>query len=151
MLPGPYFRSTTFRRWAKLTSIFLILSIHLEQQAWFWACVISVVPITFCFIIPLTWCHRRSITSSWNLSTMVSCSSTFWALPAYQLNSCWEMPSLPSMICVIIDHFIAFRLTQTCSCFVIYLEILATQHLFFFTLEYYHLLCKESRENFTTS
>ena len=24
-----------------------------------------MVPITFRFIIPLTWCHRRSITSSW--------------------------------------------------------------------------------------
>ena len=111
-----------------------------------------MVPITFRFIIPLTWCHRRSITSSWNLSTNVSwSSSTFWALPGYQLNSWWEIPSLPSMICVIIDHFIAFRSTQTCSCFVLYLEILAIQHLFFFTLEYYHLLCQECRENFTTS
>ena len=48
----------------------------------------------------------------------------------------------PSMIRVIIDHFIAFRSTQTCSCFVLYLEILAIQHLFFFTLEYYHLYVK---------
>ena len=35
--------------------------------------------------------------------------------------------------------------------FVLYLEILAIQHLFFFTLEYYHLLYQECRENFTTS
>ena len=52
--------------------------------------------ITFRFIIPLTWCHRRSITSPWNFSTIVSCSSsTFWALPRYLLNSWWEISSLP--------------------------------------------------------
>ena len=55
-------------------------------------------------------------------------SLAFWALPGYQLNSWWEIPSLPSMIHVIMDHFIAFRSTQTCSCFVLYLEFLATQH-----------------------
>ena len=32
------------------------------------------------------------------------------------------------MICVIINHFTAFPPTQTCSCFVLYLEFLATQH-----------------------
>ena len=58
---------------------------------------------------------------------------------------------LLSMICVIIDHFIAFRSTQTCSCFVIYLEILAIQQLFFFTLEYYHPLCQECSEICSTS
>ena len=114
-----------FRLWAKLTSIFLVISFRLEQQAWFWVCVVLVVPITFRFISPLTWCHRRSITPPWNLSTNVSwSSSTFWALPGYQFNSWWEIPSLPSMICVVIDHFIAFRSTQTCSCVVLYLEIL---------------------------
>ena len=39
-------------------------------------------------------------------------SSTFWPFLGYQLNSWWEVPSLPSMIFVIIDHFIAFRSTQ---------------------------------------
>ena len=44
----------------------------------------------------MTWCHRRSITSSWNLSTNVSWpSSAFRALLGYQLNSWWETPSLP--------------------------------------------------------
>ena len=44
----------------------------------------------------LTWCHHQPITSSWNLSTIVSwSSSTFWALPEYQLNSWWEIPPLP--------------------------------------------------------
>ena len=100
-----------------------------------------MVPITFRFIIPLTWCRRWLITSSWTLATNVSwISSTFWALPGYQLNSCWVIPSLPSMICVDIDHSNASPPTQTCSCFVLYLEILAIQHWFFFTLEYYHLL-----------
>ena len=69
MLPGPFFPEHNFRRWAKLTSIFLIISFHLEQQAWFQVCVVPMAPITFCFIIPLTWCHRRWITSSWSLST----------------------------------------------------------------------------------
>ena len=41
--------------------------------------------------------------------------------------------------------------TPTCSCFVLYLEFLAIQQLFFFTLEYYHLLCQECHESFTTS
>ena len=55
-----------------------------------------MVPITVCFIIPLTWCRRWLITSSWNLSTNVSwSSSTLWALPGYQSDSWWEIPSLP--------------------------------------------------------
>ena len=147
-----FFSEHNFRRRAKPTSIFLVISFLLEQQTWFRVCVVPMVPITFHFIIPLTWCHRQSITSSWNLSTNVSWSSwAFWALPEYQLNSWWEIPSLPSMICVIINHFIGFRSTQTCSCFVLYLEIHAIQHLFLFTLEYYHLLCQECCGNFTTS
>ena len=100
-----------------------------------------MVPITFRFIIPLTWCHHWLITSSWNLSTNVSwLSSTLWALPGYQLSSWWEIPSLPLMICVTFDHLFAFRSTQNCSCFELYLEIPTIQHLFFLTLEYYHLL-----------
>ena len=68
-----------FWQWAKLTSIFLVISVRLEQQSWFQVCVVPMVPITSCFIILLTWCDRGSITSSWNLSTNVSWSpSTFW-------------------------------------------------------------------------
>ena len=101
----------------------------------------------------LTWCHHRPITSSWNLSTNVSWSSaTSWALPRYISNSWWEIPSLPLMICFIIYHFIAFRSTQTCSCFVLYLEFLATQHcsslpwilppfMSRMLWEFHHLLC----------
>ena len=132
-----FFSAHNFWWWAKLTSIFLIISVRLEQQAWFQVCVLPMVPITVCFIIPLTWCRRWLITSSWNLSTNVSwLSSTLWALPGYQLSSWWEIPSLPLMVCVIIDHFIAFPPTQACSCLVLYLEFIAIQHLFFFTLEY---------------
>ena len=91
-----FFPEHNFQWWAKPTSIFLVISFRLERQAWFRVCVVTVVPITFRFIIPLTWCHRRSITSSWNLSTNVSwSSSTFWALPGYQSNLWWEIPSLP--------------------------------------------------------
>ena len=85
-----------FWQWAKLTSIFLVISVRLEQQSWFQVCVVPMVPITSCFIILLTWCDHGSITSLWNLSTNVSrSSSVFWAFPWYQLNSWWEMPSLP--------------------------------------------------------
>ena len=98
------------------------------------------------------WCHRRSVRSSWNLSTNVSwSSSTFWGLPGYQSNSWWEIPSLPSMNCIIIDHFIAYPPTQACSCLVLYLEFLAIQQLFFFTLEYYHPLWQECSEICSTS
>ena len=52
-----------------------------------------MVPITVCFIIPLTWCRRWLITSYWNLSTNLSwSSSTFWLLPGYQSNSWWWVP-----------------------------------------------------------
>ena len=146
MLPGPYSRSTNFRRWTNLLSILIVISFRLEQQAWFRVCVVPLVPITFHFIITLTWCRRRSITSSWTLATKVSWSSTFWAHPWYQLNSWWEIPSLPSMNCIIVDHFIALPPTQACSCLVLYLEFLAIQQLFFFTLEYYHPLCQECSE-----
>ena len=151
VLPGPYSRSTNFRRWTNLTSILIVISFRLEQQAWFRVCVVPLVPITFHFII--TWLDvvTDRITSSWTLVTKVSWSSTFWAHPGYQLNSWWEIPSLPSMNCIIIDHFIAFPPTQACSCLVLYLEFLVIQQLFFFTLEYYHPLCQECSEICSTS
>ncbi len=65
------FPEYNFRQWAKPTSIFLVISVRLEQQAWFRVCVVPVVPITFLFIIPLTWWQRRPITSSRNLSPIV--------------------------------------------------------------------------------
>ena len=83
-----------FWQWAKLTSIFLVIPFHLKQQAWVRVCVVTVVPITSCFIIPLTWCRRWLTTSAWNLSTIVSwSSSTLWGLPRYLSNSWWEIAS----------------------------------------------------------
>jgi len=77
-------------------SIFLVISFLLEQQTWFRVCVVPMVLITLRFIIQLAWCHRRLVTSSWNISTNVSwSSSTFWGLPGYQSDSWWEIPSLP--------------------------------------------------------
>ena len=127
MLTGPSSRSN-FRRRAKLTSIFFILSFHLEQQAWFRVSVVPVVPITFRFIIPLTWCRHRLITSSWKLSTNVSwSSSTFWALPGYQSNSWWEIQSFPlDDLCYHRQHS-CLPPTQTCSYFVLYLDFPAIQ------------------------
>ena len=88
------FPEHNFWRWAKLTSTFLVISCCLEHQAWFRVCVISVVSITFRSILPLAWCCRWAIISSWNLSTKVSwLSSTFWALPGYQSISWCEIAS----------------------------------------------------------
>ena len=151
VLPGPYSRSTNFRRWTNLTSIFLVIPFHLKQQAWVRVCVVPMVPMTFGFIIPLPWCRRWLITSSWNLST--NSSSTLWVLPGYQLNSWWEIPSLS------LDDLSYQRQhsclppppTQTCSQFVLYLGFLAIQQLFFFTLEYYRPLCQECFEICSTS
>ena len=144
MLPGPFFPEHNFRRWAKLTSIFLIISFHLEQQAWFQVCVVPMGPITFCFIIPLTWCHRRCITSSWSLSTkfvviIINILTPSWISIEFMMRN-----TMPSMICVVIDHFNASPPTQTCSCFVLYLEILATQLMLCSTLEYCYLLSRMS-------
>ena len=64
-----FFLEHNFRWWAKLTLIFLIISFRLELQAWFRVSVVTMVLITFRFIIPLTCCRCWLITSSWSLST----------------------------------------------------------------------------------
>jgi len=71
LLPGAQF-SMVSKAYVDLP----LIPFHLEQQAWFQVCVVPLVPITFRFTIPLTWCHCRSITSSRNLSTSVSWSSS---------------------------------------------------------------------------
>ena len=38
MLPGLSSRSTNFRRWDELKTIFLVILFCLEHQAWFWVC-----------------------------------------------------------------------------------------------------------------
>ena len=48
----PFYPKHNFRRWVKLTSIFLILSYHLKQWAWFRAYAESEVLIAFHFILP---------------------------------------------------------------------------------------------------
>ena len=143
VLPGPYSRSTTFDDELSLRRLSSSYRFTSNNKNWPRVCVVSVAPIIFCCISPFAWCSRWSIASSWILSTNVSwSSSTFRAPQGYQLNSWWEIPSLPSMNCVIIDHFIAFRSTQTCSCFVLYLEILTIQLVLCSTLKYYCLLSR---------
>ena len=56
----------------------------------------------------------------------------------------------PLIICVIIGNILAFPSTQTCSCFVLYLEILAIQLMLCSTLECCYLLCQECHGKFTT-
>ena len=100
-----------------------------------------MVPITFRFIIRLTWCHRRPITSPWNLSTEIVMiiinilSSSRISIEFLMRNTiltlddlCYHRP----LDCL--------PFNTNLFVFCVYLEILATQHLFFFTLEYYHLL-----------
>ena len=72
-----------------------------------------MVPKTFRFIIPLTWCRRWLITSSWNLSTNVS-----WYHQHFELfqdinrNHDERYHPYPLIIWVIIDNIIAFPPTQ---------------------------------------
>ena len=147
VLPGPYSRSTNFRRWTNLTSILIVISFRLEHEAWFRVRVVPLVPITFHFIITLTWCRRRSITSSWNLSTNVSwSSSTFRAPQGYQLNSWWEIPPLPlDDLCYHRQHY-CLPPAQTWSC---YGAPCYPAYVMFY-LGYHCPLCQECRENFTT-
>ena len=96
VLPGPYSWSTTFQRWAKLTSIFIILSFHLEQQAWIRACVVSVVPIAFASsfllldVVAARWHLHRASRQNLSWSPSIYC-----LVLRYQSNSWGEIPSLP--------------------------------------------------------
>ena len=150
MLPGPYSRSTNFRRWTNLTLILIVISFRLEQQAWFRVCVVPLVPITFHFII--TWLDV--VTDRLHLHEL---SRQRWRDHRHSeliQNINWihdeKYHPCPSMICVIIGNILAFPSTQTCSCFVLYLEILATQLMLCSTLEYCYLLCQECHGKFTT-
>ena len=113
------FSEHQFATIAKHTSIFLVIPFHLKQQAWVRVCVVTVVPITSCFIIPLTWCRRWLTTSAWNLSTIVSwSSSTLGALPGIQLNSWWVIPSVPLDDSCSHRPLYCLPFNTTCSCFV---------------------------------
>lgn len=91
-----FFPEHHFRGWPKLMLSFFVIPFHLERLDWSWPCILLVVPIIFRCISPFALCRRWLVTSSWNLSTNVSwSSSTFWALPGYQSNSRWEIPSFP--------------------------------------------------------
>ena len=147
-----FFSKHNFRRWANLMSNFLVISFLLEHQTWFRVYVTPLVSITFCFII--IWLDGIADRLHLHEILRQMCREHHQHSELFQ-DIYWILDEkyhpLLSIICVIIDHFIAFHLTQTCSCFVLYLEILAIQQLLFFTLEYYHLLCQECCENFTTS
>ena len=149
----PYSRSINFDGELILQSIFHVISFVLEQQACFWFCVVPMVPITFCFIIPLTWCHHQSVTSSRNLSTNVSwSSSTFWGLPRYLSNSWWEIASFaldglgyhPQHYCIPSNTNIVPVLCCT-------LSSLLSNLCYDSTAEYYHLWCQEGCGDCSTS
>ena len=133
------------RRWANLTSIFLIISLLLEQQTWFRVCVLPVVPITFRFHHSFDL-MSSSINYIFLKTSRQICRDHCQQFDFFQVvcrNSGWEIPSLPlDELCYHRQHS-CLPPTQTCSCFVLYLEIPAIQHLFLFTLEYYHPLYQE--------
>ena len=146
------FPAHKFRQWANLASIFLVISLLLEQQTWFRVCVLPVVPIPFRFHHSFDL-MSSSINYIFLKTSRQTCRDHCQQFDFFQVvcrNSGWEIPSLPlDELCYHRQHS-CLPPTQTCSCFVLYLEILAIQHLFLFTLEYYHPLYQECLENFTT-
>ena len=153
VLPGPYSRSTTLDDDAKLTSIFLVISFHLEQQTWPRVCVLPVVPITFRFH------HSCDLMSSsinyiFLKTSRQICRDHCQQFDFFQVvcrNSGWEIPSLPlDELCYHRQHS-CLPPTQTCSYFVLYLDFPAIQLMLCSTVEYYHLWCQECREHYSTS
>ena len=147
-----FFSEHNFWRWANLKSNFLVISFLLEHQTWFRVYVVPLVPITFRFII--IWLDGIAVRLHLHEISQQLCRDHHQHPKLFQdiyriLDG--QYHPCPSMIRVIINHFTAFPPTQTCSCFVLYLEFLAIQHLFFFTLECYHLLCQECHEDYSTS
>ena len=152
ILPMSFILGAQSRQCSKLTSNFPHHIVCLERQLWIlrWHLIYGYNNLLLHHSLGLMSSPRDCILMEPLDKICRDHHQHFDPFQDTKLNSLWEIPSLPSMICVIIDHFTAFPPTQTCSCFVLYLRILAIQHLFL-TLEYYHLLCQECRENFTTS
>ena len=107
---GSCFPEHKLRRWANLT---IDLPRHITSP-WTTNLISSLCPTRgsnkpFVFIIPLTWCHRRSITSSWKPL------DKFVVIIVNNLTSsklCVEIQDekyhpCPSMNCVIIDNILA--------------------------------------------
>jgi hypothetical protein len=105
-----------------------------EKQLRYWACILSVVSITFHIVIPLLDAVTIRLPSLQNSRQKVSWSlSTFWLLLRRQLSSWWEIPSLPSMIFVIsttsltsFHRELVHVMDATCypACIMFYLEVL---------------------------
>ena len=115
-----FFPEQSFRRWAKLTSIFLIISFF----SWTTSLISSLCHIcgsnnlslhhSFCLMSSLL--DGLFIVPRQNLSWS---PSIYWLVSGYQSNSWWEIPSFPLDDCVIIDNVLDFLPTQTWFCLVI--------------------------------
>ena len=98
-----------FRQWANLASIFLVISLLLEQQTWFRVCVLPVVPITFPFH------HSFDLMSSSINYIFLKTFDKFVVIIVNNLTSsklCVEIQDekyhpCPLMNCVIIDNILA--------------------------------------------
>ena len=97
-----------FRQWANLASILLVISLLLEQQTWFRVCVLTVVPITFRFHHSFDL-MSSSINYIFLKTSRQICRDHCQQFDFFQVvcwNSGWEIPSFPSMNCVIIDNIL---------------------------------------------
>ena len=146
------FPKQKFRRWANLTPIFFVISFVLEQQAWFRVCVVPMVSITFRFIIPLTWCHHRSVTSSWKsldkFVVIIVNSLTFSKLcveiqdEKYHPCPRWILLSSTTLLPSHQHNLFVFGVIPWVPCHPA-IVLLYSEH--------YHLLCHQCCENYTTS
>ena len=96
MLPGPS-RSINFDGELILQSIFLVISLLLEQQTWFRVCVLPVVPITFRFHHSFDL-MSSSISYIFLKTSRQICRDHCQQFDFFQVacrNSGWEIPSLP--------------------------------------------------------
>ena len=91
------FPAHKFRQWANLASIFLVISLLLEQQTWFRVCVLTVVPITFRFHHSFDL-MSSSINYIFLKTSRQICRDHCQQFDFFQVvcrNSGWEIPSLP--------------------------------------------------------
>jgi hypothetical protein len=117
VLPRPSPVHEFFRVWARLTWSFQ----HHDCLSWKKTLVPSLHLICCSYNFPLRHPVLDAVAvrlhSLENSRQKVSwSSSTFWLLLRRQLSSWWEIPSLPSMIFVIINNILDFLSPWTCPC-----------------------------------
>ena len=143
------FPKHNFRWWAKLTSIFLVILVRLEQQAWFQVCAVPLVPLTYRFhhssdsmSSPIDYIFMKSLNKcvmiiinilrSSRISIEFLMRNTILAPRWLVLSSTTSLPSLRHKLDLV-------------------MELLAVQLMLCSTLDYYHLLYQGCCEKCSTS